>query len=103
MDGVKYREIIEGNLFQSSRNLRLGQRFTFQQDNEPKHAANVTDVKWLAVVRANSGTMGNDASRLTVVCVQRVPGSSPGRGERDGSNTVTLMLLTRITGCCGKG
>ena len=36
--------------------------------------------------------------------MQRVPGSSPGWGEkRDGSNTVTLMLLTRITGCCGKG
>jgi hypothetical protein len=25
---------LEGNLFQSSRDLRLGQRFTFQQDNE---------------------------------------------------------------------
>jgi hypothetical protein len=30
MDGSKYREILEGNLFQSSRDLRLGQRFTFQ-------------------------------------------------------------------------
>jgi hypothetical protein len=39
MDGAKYREILEGNLFQSSRDLRLGQRFTFQQDNDPKHAA----------------------------------------------------------------
>ena len=25
--------------------------------------------------------MGNDASWVTVVCVQRVPGSSPGMGE----------------------
>jgi hypothetical protein len=33
MDGAKYREILEGNLSQSSRDLRLGQRFTFQQDN----------------------------------------------------------------------
>jgi transposase len=32
-----YREILEGNLFQSSRGLRLGRRFTFQQDNDPKH------------------------------------------------------------------
>ena len=32
MDGAKYREILEGNLFQSSRDLRLGQRFTIQQD-----------------------------------------------------------------------
>ena len=27
MDGAKYREIVEGNLFQSSRDLRLGKRF----------------------------------------------------------------------------
>jgi hypothetical protein len=33
MDGAKYREILDGNLFQFSRDLRLGQRFTFQQDN----------------------------------------------------------------------
>jgi hypothetical protein len=32
MDGNKYREILEGNLFQSSRDLRIGQRFTFKQD-----------------------------------------------------------------------
>ena len=28
MDGAKYREFLEENLFQSSRDLRLGQRFT---------------------------------------------------------------------------
>ena len=39
MDGAKYREIIEGNLFQSSRDLKLRRRFTFQQDNDPKHTA----------------------------------------------------------------
>ena len=39
MDGAKYREMLEGNLFQSSRDLRLGRRFTFQQDNDPKHTA----------------------------------------------------------------
>jgi hypothetical protein len=39
MDGAKYREILEGNLFQSSRDLRLERRFTFQQDNDPKHTA----------------------------------------------------------------
>ena len=42
MDGAKYREILEGNLFQSSRALRLGRRFTFQQDNDPKHTAKAT-------------------------------------------------------------
>ena len=45
MDGAKYREILEGNLFQSSRDLRLGRRFTFQQDNDPKHAAKAT-LEW---------------------------------------------------------
>uniref|UniRef100_A0AAZ3QZ59 Transposase n=1 Tax=Oncorhynchus tshawytscha TaxID=74940 RepID=A0AAZ3QZ59_ONCTS len=45
MDGAKYREIIEGNLFQSSRDLRLGRWFTFQQDNDPKHPAKAT-LEW---------------------------------------------------------
>ena len=39
MDGAKFREILAGNLFQSSRDLRLGQKFTFKQDNDPKHTA----------------------------------------------------------------
>ena len=45
MDGAKYREILEGNLFQSSRDLRLGRRFNFQQDNEPKHTDKAT-LEW---------------------------------------------------------
>ena len=43
--GAKYREILEGNLFQSSRDLRLEWRFTFQQDNDPKHTAKAT-LQW---------------------------------------------------------
>ena len=39
MNEVKYREILDENLFQSAQDLRLGQRFTFQQDNDPKHTA----------------------------------------------------------------
>ena len=42
---AKYREILEGNLFQSSRDLRLGRSFTFQQDNDPKHTAKAT-LEW---------------------------------------------------------
>ena len=45
MDGAKYRILLEENLFQSSRDLRLGRRFTFQQDNDPKHTAKAT-LKW---------------------------------------------------------
>jgi hypothetical protein len=38
---------LRGNLFlfQSSRDMRLGRRFTFQQDNEPKHTAKAT-LEW---------------------------------------------------------
>ena len=45
MDGAKYWEILEGNLFQSSRDLRLGRRFTFQQGNDPMHTAKAT-LEW---------------------------------------------------------
>jgi hypothetical protein len=45
MDGDKYRVILEGNRFQSSRDLRLGWRFTLQQDNDPKHTAKTT-LEW---------------------------------------------------------
>jgi hypothetical protein len=31
---AKYREILDKNLLQSTQDLRLGQRFTFQQDND---------------------------------------------------------------------
>ena len=52
MDGVKYREILEENLFQSSRDLRLGLRFTFQQDNDPKHT-DKAPLKWFKVKHLN--------------------------------------------------
>jgi hypothetical protein len=36
---AKYREILDQNLLQSTQDLRLGRKFTFQQDNDPKHTA----------------------------------------------------------------
>ena len=36
---AKYRDILNENLVQSAQDLRLGRRFTFQQDNDPKHTA----------------------------------------------------------------
>ena len=39
MNGAMYREIHDENLLQSTQDLRLGLRFTFQQDNDPKHKA----------------------------------------------------------------
>ncbi|CAJ0959343.1 unnamed protein product [Ranitomeya imitator] len=46
MNAAKYRDILDENLFQSALDLRLGGRFTFQQDNGPKHTAKITK-EWL--------------------------------------------------------
>ena len=46
MNGAKYRQIFDENLLQSANNLRMGRRFTFQQDNDPKHTAKAT-LEWL--------------------------------------------------------
>jgi hypothetical protein len=40
------REILDENLLQSTQNVRLGRRFTFQQDNDPKHTAK-TMLQWI--------------------------------------------------------
>uniref|UniRef100_A0A8C9XK31 Tc1-like transposase DDE domain-containing protein n=1 Tax=Sander lucioperca TaxID=283035 RepID=A0A8C9XK31_SANLU len=39
------RAILEENLLESAQDLRLGQRFTFQQDNDPKHTVRAT-MEW---------------------------------------------------------
>ena len=46
MDRAKYRRIIEENLLESTMNLKLGRRFTFQEDNDQKHKAKAT-LEWL--------------------------------------------------------
>ncbi|XDV18669.1 hypothetical protein PO909_024315 [Leuciscus waleckii] len=46
MNAAKYRDILDENLLQSALDLRLGRRFTFQQDNDPKHTAKITK-EWL--------------------------------------------------------
>ncbi|XP_064869707.1 solute carrier family 22 member 13-like [Oncorhynchus nerka] len=46
MNRAKYREILDENLLQSAQDLILGQRFTFHQDNDPKHTAKTTQ-EWL--------------------------------------------------------
>ena len=42
MDGEKYRRILDENLLESAMNLKLGRRFTFQQDNDPKYKSKAT-------------------------------------------------------------
>ncbi len=46
MNASKYSDILDENLLQSAQDLRLGRRFTFQQDNDPKHTAKITK-EWL--------------------------------------------------------
>ena len=41
-NGAYYREILDENLFQSTQDIRLGRRFTFQQDNDTMHKAKTT-------------------------------------------------------------
>jgi hypothetical protein len=42
MNRAKYRETLDENLLQSAQDLRLGKRFTFQQDSYPKYTAKTT-------------------------------------------------------------
>ncbi|KAK3574637.1 hypothetical protein QTP86_011551 [Hemibagrus guttatus] len=46
MTSAMYRDILDENLLQNALDLRLGQRFIFQQDNDPKHTAKITK-EWL--------------------------------------------------------
>ena len=46
MNAAIYRDILDKNLLESALDLRLGQRFIFQQDNGPKHGAKITK-EWL--------------------------------------------------------
>ena len=51
MDGAKYRRILDETLLESVMNLKLGRRFTFQ-DNDPKHEAKAT-LEWLNKKKIN--------------------------------------------------
>ncbi|KAG2458101.1 TCB1 transposase, partial [Polypterus senegalus] len=46
MTAAMYSDILDENLLQSAFNLRLGQWFIFQQENDPKHTAKISK-EWL--------------------------------------------------------
>ena len=52
MDGAKYKKILEENLLPSARKLKLGRKFTFQYDSDPKHTAKAT-LDWLRNKKIN--------------------------------------------------
>lgn len=52
MNSRKYCEILENHLCSSARRLRLGRRWVFQQDNDPKHTSKLT-TEWFKSHRIN--------------------------------------------------
>lgn len=50
MDGAKYCQILEGKL--AARKLKMGRKFTFQCDDDPKHTAKLT-IRWLKEKQMN--------------------------------------------------
>ena len=52
MYGAKYRKSLEENLLPSARKLKLGQKFTFQHDDDPKHTSKAT-LEWLKNKKIN--------------------------------------------------
>ena len=46
MTGQMYADILEGNLFQSVKQLKLGKHWIMQQDNDPKHRSRLV-TNWL--------------------------------------------------------
>jgi hypothetical protein len=44
MNGAKYREVLDEYLLQSTQDLGLGRRFTFQQDSNPMHCRNLVSL-----------------------------------------------------------
>ncbi|ORD95705.1 TCB2 [Hepatospora eriocheir] len=43
MDAIMYTKILNKNLKKSAKDLGLDENFVFQQDNDPKHTAKITD------------------------------------------------------------
>ena len=68
----KYREILDENPLQNTQDLRLGQRFTFQQDNNPKHTVKTTQ-EWLWDKSLNVLELPSSGRRPENSCAMMLP------------------------------
>jgi hypothetical protein len=68
MNAAKYREILDENLLQSTQDLWLTRRFTFQQDNDPKQTAKTTRerLRDKSPARAQTWTRSNVSGDLKI-------------------------------------
>ena len=66
MKVAEYREILDVNLLQITQDVRLGRRFTFQQDNDPKHTAKTTQ-EWLRDKSLNVLEWPSQSSDLNLI------------------------------------
>ncbi|KAK3534972.1 hypothetical protein QTP70_001929 [Hemibagrus guttatus] len=59
MNATMYRDILDENLLQSALDLRMGQWFFFQQDNDPKYTTKITK-EWLWDNSVGEGNRGDE-------------------------------------------
>ncbi len=64
LNAPKYRDSLNEDPVQSIRNLRLGRRFTFQQDSDPKHTAKVAYRQRCECTRAAQPQPGINPSQI---------------------------------------
>ena len=85
LNGAKYRDILHENFGQSAQDLTLGQRFTFQQNNYPKHT-DKTAQEWL---RDNS---------VNVLVAQPEPLLEPNHFWRNLKMSIYRRFLSNLRG-----
>uniref|UniRef100_A0A8D0AC34 Tc1-like transposase DDE domain-containing protein n=1 Tax=Sander lucioperca TaxID=283035 RepID=A0A8D0AC34_SANLU len=87
MNAAMYRDILEENMLQSAPDLRLGRRFIFQQDNDPKHTAKISK-EWLQDNSVN--VLEWPSQRSENGCAPTLPiqpdGARDGSVKRNGRN-----------------
>ena len=66
MDGTQNRKIREENLLPCARKLKLGRKFAFQHDNDPKHTEKAT-LEWLRNKKINVLEWPSQSSSLNPI------------------------------------